>query len=1068
MSSYNLCTGNETIVESHVASYTTLYTEKRPCGGWLPWRLCEVTLYKTAYRIEQKTVAKEVRMCCAGYEQVGSYCALPLNRSGEFTAKPGSCPEPAALAAYTFGCEQDTDCPGWQKCCQGQCTNPQPSGSQGWRLNLTVTVKSDYNMLSLDRGILNHTRLLHSMVTGTLNFPNISIFYIESWPLDPYRTSSSFLIGSPGTLRRSNTTAKLQLLLQNIEEITSVAVEDVDECVHASLNCCSAHATCNNTVGSYSCACLPGFTDTQPHNPGVHCHMVANVTHMPPLDNGTAMSLPIITHPPWTTAHNPPEESSSWSSGMPDNVTARPTSGQHSTGFVTSLAQPVSENHQNSTVASTSVDNTFPPCSLPPLTNLQSSNVTGSSFCVSWTSQSQSGQTFRVDLIQGSEVKNSSTTNQTMWQVTGLQPGVLYNVTVTPSACRGQGHSLQILVRTAAQTLEATARLTNIEFTADMLNHSSQAYQNLTRRIEDEILKSLPPEILDMVKSGMVELLITGLSSGSVVVNFNFVFIPMDIQVIWNVSLAFISSLQNSSVYTVDGHSTLIYDFDECAAGDVDCSTLADCSNTVGSYSCACLTGYTDTNPSMPGRSCEESLTITTPTALITTLNPPMTTFSPVTHTTSNIVLTLNASTSVTTAVSHDVTVATAPTMPATTTSPHTVQTPTISPVTTAATTIPVTTPATTKTTTTTTAITTATSLVSTSRTAQPSASTSLVSQTHFISVQCLPSAITVTVARQLLVNGHISDQALYLGQPGCGFPVGNTTHVQLTAAWDQCGTQIESNSSHYSAQVTLFSSMIPQALPDGSVSVPTVRLQVPILCTYSKNIFMSTGYGPTGYDMMNYVITGAGVFQLTLQLLNGKYPQPQNYSLSPDEEVVVEVTLNSTMSNITVVLNRCWVTETSNPNGIPYTFLENSCPVSGAYSAVIENGNSSRSRVSVKIFSFVPLNVIYLHCEIQICVETGSGSCKPNCIEQTKGFSNPFGTAKASCGPFLRSEEKRIDESSDLLQLVGFSFLGIGMTLFFLGAFVCVLYYHRNKIGHYNFNLKPKPESFTYNAFNA
>ena len=62
----------------------------------------------------------------------------------------------------------------------------------------------------------------------------------------------------------------------------------------------------------------------------------------------------------------------------------------------------------------------------------------------------------------------------------------------------------------------------------------------------------------------------------------------------------------------------------------------------------------------------------------------------------------------------------------------------------------------------------------------------------------------------------------------------------------------------------------------------------------------------------------------------------------------------------------------------------------------------------------------------------------------------------------------ERIDESSDLLQLVGFSFLGIGMTLFFLGAFVCVLYYHRNKFGHYNFNLKPKPESFTYNAFNA
>ncbi|XP_067113799.1 uromodulin-like 1 [Osmerus mordax] len=1016
MSSYNLCTGNETIVENHVASYTTLYTEKRPCGGWLPWRLCDVTLYKTAYRIEQKTVTKEVRMCCAGYEQVGSYCALPLNRSGEFTAKPGSCPEPAALTSTFFLIFH--------------------SGSQGWRLNLTVTVKSDYYMLSLDRGILNHTRLLHSMVTGTLNFPNISIFYIKSWPLDPHRTTSSFLIGSPGTLCLSNTTAKLHLLIQNIEEITSVAVEDVDECMHASLSCCSAHASCNNTVGSYSCACLLGFTDTQPHNPGVHCQVVANVTHMPPLDNGTAMSLTSSTHPPWTTAHNQPEESSSWSSSMHGNVTAHPTSGQHSTGFLTSGALPVSENHQNSTVASTSVDSTLPSCSLPLLTNLQSSNVTGFSFCVSWTSQSQSGQTFRVELIQGSEVKNSSTTNQTMWQVTGLQPRVLYNVTVTPSACGGQGHSLQIHVRTAAQMLEATARLTNIEFTDDMLNHSSQAYQNHTQCIKDEILKSLPPDILDMVESGAVELLITGLSRGSVVVHFTFVFIPMDTQVITNVSQAFISSLQNSSMYTVDGNSTHIYDYDECAAGDMDCSTMANCNNTLGSYSCACLTGYTDTNPSMPGRSCQ--------------------------------VLTLNASTSGTTAVSHDMTVATATTMPATTTSPHTVQTPTIAPVTTAAMTIPVTTPATTKTTTTTTATTTATSLVSTSRTAQPSASTSLVSQTHYISVQCLPSAITVTVARQLLVNGHISDQALYLGQPGCGFPVGNPTHVQLTAAWDQCGTQIESNSSHCSAQVTLFNSMSPQALPDGNLSVPTVRLQVPILCTYSKNIRVSTGYGPPGYDMMNYVITGAGVFQLTLQLLNGKYPQPQNYSLSPNEEVVVEVTLNSTMSNITVVINRCWVTKTSNPDGTSHTFLENSCPVSGAYSAVIENGNSSRSRVSVNIFSFVNLDVVYLHCEIQICMETGSGSCIPNCIKQTKGFSNTIGTAKASCGPFLRSEDKPKDESLDLLQLVGFSFLGIGMTLFFLGAFICVLYYHRNKIGHYNFNLKPKPEIFTYNAFDA
>lgn len=48
------------------------------------------------------------------------------------------------------------------------------------------------------------------------------------------------------------------------------------------------------------------------------------------------------------------------------------------------------------------------------------------------------------------------------------------------------------------------------------------------------------------------------------------------------------------------------------------------------------------------------------------------------------------------------------------------------------------------------------------------------------------------------------------------------------------------------------------------------------------------------------------------------------------------------------------------------------------AYTRVLTNGNSSTSRVSVQIFSFVDLSVIYLHCQVQICVQVGSDSCVP------------------------------------------------------------------------------------------
>lgn len=84
----------------------------------------------------------------------------------------------------------------------------------------------------------------------------------------------------------------------------------------------------------------------------------------------------------------------------------------------------------------------------PSITSLQSANVTGTSFCVHWSSQSQTNQTYWVVLSKGSEVVHFWKTNQTMMKIMGLQPGVLYNVTVTPHACTTTGLALYILVRT--------------------------------------------------------------------------------------------------------------------------------------------------------------------------------------------------------------------------------------------------------------------------------------------------------------------------------------------------------------------------------------------------------------------------------------------------------------------------------------------------------------------------------------------------------------------------------------------------------------------------------------------
>lgn len=76
---------------------------------------------------------------------------------------------------------------------------------------------------------------------------------------------------------------------------------------------------------------------------------------------------------------------------------------------------------------------------------------------------------------------------------------------------------------------------------------------------------------------------------------------------------------------------------------------------------------------------------------------------------------------------------------------------------------------------------------------------------------------------------------------------------------------------------------------------------------------------------MFKDVVVGSGSFLVRVRLMNGTAPLPHNYSLSPDEVVVVDVSLNTTLDQIKVVINKCWATPTRDPgDAFSYVFLEN------------------------------------------------------------------------------------------------------------------------------------------------
>uniref|UniRef100_A0A8C5W801 Uromodulin like 1 n=1 Tax=Microcebus murinus TaxID=30608 RepID=A0A8C5W801_MICMU len=258
---YQLCSQRVTRSVQSVEVVQTSRVTYEPCGGWVPWRRCPKTVYRTQYVVVEVPETRNVTDCCTGYEQLGLYCVLPLNRSGEFASRPGACPT-AGPEPPSSPCSLDTDCPGLQKCCPRpggrRCLVPTPPAlgrnSGSFWYNVTVLVKMDFKDLEqVDPGLLNHMRLLYSLVTSALQPLGSTVHHLHSAGGDTSTTVSRLLLGLPRLLPVAKVSAMLDDVVRRVYEVIRVQVQDVNECFYDALNACSAGELCANLEGSYRC-----------------------------------------------------------------------------------------------------------------------------------------------------------------------------------------------------------------------------------------------------------------------------------------------------------------------------------------------------------------------------------------------------------------------------------------------------------------------------------------------------------------------------------------------------------------------------------------------------------------------------------------------------------------------------------------------------------------------------------------------------------------------------------------------------------------------------------------------
>nr|XP_054484504.1 uromodulin-like 1 [Agelaius phoeniceus] len=990
---YHLC--NYTLTKSvlKMVAYQKSYEKKTSCGGWIPWMVCPQTHHRTEFHIEvPETIT--VTDCCEGYEQVGLYCSL---------------------------------------------------GRMFW-YNVTVLVKMEFSeLIRVDSHLLNHSRLLHSVITGALQPLNASVHHIQSNPGDIYTgtVASQLLLGMQHPAPLTEVSSSLKAMVKRVYEVIDTQVQDVNECSYAEFNACPEKSSCVNLEGYYSChpqhghaTVIPPWLSPRKEDPSaVTNHRILSVTSnsfemswlvsstlnhtfhvgvakgnetvqslkteemqvdVSHLEAGVMYSVEISYEACGKTIvsrQNVKTEAKLF------DVTMRILNYNFTDDFHNSSSSAYEE---FSRLLLTELENSFPP-NISALyksgkLKVQIESLAAGSIIVRLRITVQDPE-FPVDAstfapvlsylhngsVLGVDLQNSAVED---WDECASQAE---NDCSVFAECINLMGSYMCRCKTTMDTNPSRpGRNCEGEIVDPLTKTMAPEIKTSTDLAPEDgrspVQKSLPLEVLQQMDAGLIKVLVTGVTNGSTVVSFNLLLAEeVDVH---HVITTFCEALEHSSYFTLDRSSLSIHALPFSQKATVTDkkpvnSTVKPVNSTV-----------------LPVTSLQTSAHVSSPASLD---------FSPAEH-----------------KALED------PMFSSTVLSPLTMDpmaTPDVSP---RASPAPLVKPA------------------------------QEVSIKDAVSVFCEVERIILAIQRRFLQQESIPESSLFLGEPGCNVSTSNSTHVVLQAGWSDCGTKVETNMTTTVVRTTLQNDVSAQGI------IHHLNIASPIHCVFQNDVLTSSGFTAEGLYTILEDLHGSGYFRTEMQLFIGNSPVPRNFSVSASEDVLVEVGMQRADSQLKVVLTDCWATPTNNSmDSLAFVFISNSCPIPNTSTMLLENGNSSKAQFKMKIFPFVNHSVVYLHCRIRICMESPGSTCRTRCHARARLLKagETISLHRTSWGPLCKSaasDSKREKESG-----IGIGYIiliALAVFGFVLGVVTLLIFQYQRKTGRCN--LRIKSDNFSYQVF--
>ncbi|XP_074476997.1 alpha-tectorin-like [Sebastes fasciatus] len=286
-------------------------------------------------------------------------------------------------------------------------------------------------------------------------------------------------------------------------------------------------------------------------------------------------------------------------------------------------------------------------------------------------------------------------------------------------------------------------------------------------------------------------------------------------------------------------------------------------------------------------------------------------------------------------------------------------------------------------------------------------------------SISCNSSSGTMSVSRCQLFEAGFHPGALHLQDHSCNGTVEDGRLVFHFNNDDKlCGTTLRSNGTHFTYENLIQGDVDTH----GGLISRQKNIHLRFCCEYPlwQALSMDVGINPVESIVRKKLPSGRGRYHVRMipyQDSGFRYPMTTNRNLDMeiDQRLYVELRTEGVDGRqISTVVESCWATPINVASyPVRWDLIKEMCPNPADTTVeVVQNGVSTVSRFSFRMFTFTNFTSIYLHCHVSLCLKAHN-NCTPHCFpghhHRSRRDISLHGFEQISLGPLFLPQDKLV-----------------------------------------------------------